>query len=110
MNTSKRKHERVRPKAIDESHPNTTWIKWIGDREDLGLTKGEKYTYTALGKACGVAPSSMRGRLNGVEEADDCHMWKKGERKPRSEWGIAKIMRCESRADRMSQKYLRMSL
>lgn len=110
MGTAKRKHERGTQKEVDQSHPNTTWIEWIGDREDLGLVKGTKYTYTALGKTCDVAPSTMRGRLNGNKKASDRHMWRKGEKKSKEEWTSTVITRFDTESQQFSQKYLSMKL
>lgn len=90
---------------------NMVFIKWVGDRKDLGLVKGEMYTYKALGKAVGITAGSMRGRLRGILECTDNLMWANGEVKPRSEWVSATdFPRLETEADKMSQKYLRMSL
>ena len=37
------------PMGAGRDHPNTKFIKWIGDRTDLGLVKGESYTLHELG-------------------------------------------------------------
>ena len=112
MSTAKRKFERTH--TIADARKNlkckAKQIKWIGDREDLGLVKGKTYTYKQLGAAVGIVSHSMRGRLRGSSEASDYHMWANGEKKPREEWGTHIIVRCESEADKLSQKYLRMSL
>jgi len=106
-----RKYEmKPTPHAPSKYHPNTTFKKWIGDRTDLGLVKGKTYTWTEFGAAVGIVASSMRGRVRGAKEVSDCHMWKAGERKPKAEWGITTITRCETNADKLSQKYLRMKL
>ena len=107
---SKRGFERKIVKDADSKHPNTAWIKWLGDRDDLGLVRGKEYTYKDLGATVGIAASSMRGRLKGSKEAIDSHMWANGTRKPKEEWGVTTIVRCESKADKISQKYLRMAL
>ena len=106
-----RKYEmKPTPMGAGRDHPNTKFIKWIGDRTDLGLVKGESYTLHELGAAVGIVASSMRGRIRGAHEVSDCHMWANGERKPKEEWGVTTIVRCESKADKISQKYLRMKI
>jgi len=107
---TKRGYERKIAKDASEQHPGTAWIKWMGDRNDLGLEKGKEYTYKMLGAAVGIAASSMRGRLKGSKEALDSHMWANGERKPKELWGVTTFERCETKVDKISQKYLRMAL
>jgi hypothetical protein len=108
---SKRGYERKEtPMGAGRDHPNTRLIRWVGDRTDLGLVKNETYTWKELGAAVGIVASSMRGRVRGAPEVSDCHMWANGTRKPKEEWGITTIVRCESKADKISQKYLRMKL
>ena len=63
-----------------------------------------------LGAAVGITASTMRGRLKGSREALDSHMWANGERKPKELWGVTTFERCESKVDKISQKYLRMAL
>ena len=81
MSTAKRKFERTH--TIADARKNlkckAKQIKWIGDREDLGLVKGKTYTYKELGATVGIVSHSMRGRLRGSSEASDCHMWANGE-------------------------------
>ena len=108
---SKRGYERNEtPMGASRGHPNTRLIRWVGDRTDLGLVKNETYTWKELGAAVGIVASSMRGRVRGAPEVSDCHMWANGTRKPKEEWGVTTIVRCESKADKISQKYLRMAL
>jgi len=108
---AKRGYERNEtPMGAGRDHPNTRLIRWVGDRTDLGLVKNETYTWAELGAAVGIVASSMRGRVRGAPEVQDCHMWANGTRKPKEEWGITTIVRCESKADKISQKYLRMAL
>jgi len=108
---AKRGYERNEtPVGAGRDHPNTRLIRWVGDRTDLGLVKNETYTWSELGAAVGIVASSMRGRVRGAPEVQDCHMWANGTRKPKEEWGITTIVRCESKADKISQKYLRMAL
>ena len=59
------------PYAPSKNHPNTTFKKWVGDRTDLGLVKGETYTWTEFGAAVGIVASSMRGRVRGAKEVSD---------------------------------------
>jgi hypothetical protein len=106
-----RKYEmKQTPMGAGRDHPNTRLIRWVGDRTDLGLVKNETYTWAELGAAVGIVASSMRGRVRGAPEVQDCHMWANGTRKPKEEWGITTIVRCESKADKISQKHLRMKL
>ena len=98
------------PMGAGRDHTNTRLIRWVGDRTDLGLVKNETYTWAELGAAVGIVASSMRGRVRGAPEVQDCHMWANGTRKPKEEWGVTTIVRCESKADKISQKYLRMKL
>ena len=108
---AKRGYERNEtPMGAGRDHPNTRLIRWVGDRTDLGLVKIETYTWKELGAAVGIVDSSMRGRVRGAPEVQDCHMWANGTRKPKEEWGVTTIVRCESKADKISQKYLRMAL
>jgi hypothetical protein len=108
---AKRGYERNEtPMGAGRDHPNTRLIRWVGDRTDLGLVKNETYTWAELGAAVGIVASSMRGRVRGAPEVQDCHMWANGTRKPKEEWGVTTIVRCESKADKISQKYLRMAL
>ena len=108
---AKRGYERNEtPMGAGRDHPNTRLIRWVGDRTDLGLVKNETYTWAELGAAVGIVASSMRGRVRGEPEVCDRHMWANGTRKPKEEWGITTIVRCESKADKISQKYLRMKL
>lgn len=108
---AKRGYERKEtPMGAGRGHPNTRLIRWVGDRTDLGLVKNETYTWAELGAAVGIVASSMRGRVRGAPEVQDCHMWANGTRKPKEEWGVTTIVRCESKADKISQKYLRMKL
>ena len=108
---AKRGYERNEtPMGAAREHPNTSLIRWVGDRTDLGLVKNETYTWAELGAAVGIVASSMRGRVKGAPEVSDCHMWANGERKPREEWGVTTIVRCESKADKISQIYLRIKL
>ena len=108
---AKRGYERKEtPMGAGRDHPNTRLIRWVGDRTDLGLVKNETYTWSELGAAVGIVASSMRGRVRGAPEVSDCHMWANGTRKPKEEWCITTIVRCESKADKISQKYLRMKL
>jgi|TARA_R110000765_G_scaffold255793_1_gene356399 hypothetical protein len=84
-------------------------VKYVGTNPDL--TYGEHYTYAELAEHCGIVTHTMRGRLRNKRECSDAEMWKMGERKPKSEWTIvADTLRCESDADRMSQKWLRVAL
>ena len=90
---------------------NMVFIKWTGSRDDLGLTKGQMYSYARLGEAVGITAGSMRGRLMGHPECGDNLMWKKGARKPRANWvSGSDFPRLECDADRISQKHLRVSL
>ena len=108
---AKRGYERNEtPVGAGRDHPNTRLIRWVGDRTDLGLVKNETYNWSELGAAVGIVASSMRGRVRGAPEVQDCHMWANGTRKPKEEWGVTTIVRCESKADKISQKYLRMKL
>ena len=112
MTTAKRKFERKHTIADARAciSNQAKQIKWIGERTDLGLIKGKTYTYKELGAAVGIVGHSMRGRLRGVSECTDAHMWANGTRKPKEEWSHTTYERCETQADKMSQKYLRMAL
>ena len=102
-------HTASRLEAYAKDAKNKTkYIEYIGEHPEL--ISGKKYTYAELGAVCGIVDHSMRGRLRGRNVCTDDRLWKKGERLPKELWAVTTIERCESDADKLSQKYLRMSL